>query len=170
MKKEKMMENLIQVRIKKVRKNIRQNINQSNKLEGTGTLPYYATPGAAGADLYACLENDCILKAGERIGIPTGIAIELPGPHLVALIFARSGLASRQGLSLSNGVGVVDADYRGEIIVLMVNHGQEEVTIHHGDRIAQMLLMPSYQAVFEEVEELEDTERGARGFGSTGQG
>jgi len=149
------MENNILIKIKRV--------------QGQAKIPYYATPGAAGADLYACLEEERIIKPGQRVGIPTGIAIELPGPHVVALIFARSGLASRQGLALSNGVGVVDADYRGEIIVLMINLGQEDVIIRHGDRIAQMVATPTYQAVFKEVEELEQTARGEGGFGSTGR-
>jgi dUTP pyrophosphatase len=152
------MENKITVRIKKVK---------TGGSSGART-PFYASPGAAGADLYACLENDLLVKPGQRVGVPTGIAIELPGPEVAALVFARSGLASKKGLALSNGVGVIDSDYRGEIVVLMVNLGQEEVTVRNGDRIAQMLLIPVCQASFIEAEELGITERGEGGFGSTG--
>lgn len=150
------MESVIEVKIKKVNKE-------------QGQVPLYATSGAAGADLYACLDNEMIIKPGERVGIPTGIAIELPGPHVVALVFARSGLASQKGLALSNGVGVIDSDYRGEIKVLVVNLGQEDVKIQNGDRIAQMLFTNVFRAAFAGVEELEDTTRGEGGFGSTGQ-
>lgn len=152
------MKDTIQVKIKKVKP-----YNTENK------IPMYATAGAAGADLFACLEKDVILKAGERARIPTGVAIELPGPNMVALVFARSGLASKKGLALSNGVGVVDSDFRGEIMVLMVNLGQEDVIIQNGDRIAQMVFVNVYRAIFSEVEGLEDTQRGEGGFGSTGQ-
>ncbi len=151
------MKDTIQVKIKKVKKS-----NKESK------IPLYATPGAAGADLFACLDKDVIVKPGERAQVPTGVAIELPGPNLVALIFARSGLASKKGLALSNGVGVVDSDFRGEIMVLMVNLGQEDVLIQNGDRIAQMLFFDSYKASFTEVEGLEDSLRGEGGFGSTG--
>ncbi len=133
-----------------------------------GKTPLYASTGAAGADLFACLENDLVVKPGERIGIPTGIAIELPGPEIVALVFARSGLASKRGLALSNGVGVVDSDYRGEIKVLVVNLGKEEVIIQNGERIAQMMFINVGQASFIEVQELDTTLRGEGGFGSTG--
>jgi len=138
------------------------------KLRSGGKEPFYATSGAAGADLYASLENDLVIKPGERLGVPTGIAIELPGPDIVALIFARSGLALKHGLALSNGVGVIDSDYRGEIVVLLTNFGQEEVTIRNGDRIAQMIFTNVYQASFIEVTELTSTERNKGGFGSTG--
>ncbi|RNC28065.1 MAG: Deoxyuridine 5'-triphosphate nucleotidohydrolase [Candidatus Dichloromethanomonas elyunquensis] len=141
------------------------------KLDRTGNakIPEYATPGAAGADLYASLNEDMIIKPGERVVIPTGIALELPGPQFVALVFARSGLASKKGLALSNGVGVIDSDFRGEIKVLSVNLGQEAIVIQNGDRIAQMLFTNAYQASFLEVEELGDTLRGEGGFGSTGR-
>lgn len=148
----------IEVRVKKIIDN--------NGPEGV--IPFYATPGAAGADLYACLEQEMVIKPGERVRIPTGIAIELPDPDMVALIFARSGMAIKNGLALSNGVGVVDADYRGEIMVLMTNFGQEEVIIKHGERIAQMLFIEVSQVCFIAVTELNQTERGTGGFGSTG--
>ncbi|NLM21449.1 MAG: dUTP diphosphatase [Peptococcaceae bacterium] len=130
-------------------------------------IPFYASSGAAGADLYAYLEKDLVIKPGERVKVPTGIAIELPGPEVVALIFARSGL-SLKGLALSNGVGVIDSDYRGEIIVPMTNFSQEEITIKNGDRIAQMLITGVYRASFVEVTELTSTARNQSGFGSTG--
>ncbi len=131
-------------------------------------LPTYATAASAGVDLCANLEVQLTVNPGENVKIPTGLAIELPSQHMVALIFARSGLASRSGIGLTNGVGVIDSDYRGEIQVLMQNLGSQTVTINPGDRIAQMLFMPVFQALFEEVTELEDTSRGTGGFGSTG--
>lgn len=140
-----------------------------NQKPEVGKIPSYATPGSAGADLYACLKKDITVKPGERVQIPTGIAIEIPEPNIVALIFARSGLASKNGLTLSNGVGVVDSDFRGEIKVLMINLGQEEVTIQNGDRIAQILFLNIQRAFFSEVQTLQETLRGDGGFGSTGQ-
>ena len=131
-------------------------------------LPSYATAASAGVDLCANLEERLTVNPGENFKIPTGLAIELPSPHMVALIFARSGLASRSGIGLTNGVGVIDSDYRGEIQVLMQNLGSQPVTIKPGDRIAQMVFMPVFHAVFEEVVQLEDTPRGTGGFGSTG--
>jgi len=136
--------------------------------ENAGKIPVYATPGAAGADLFASLSEDILLQPGERAAIPTGIAIELPGPEIVALVFARSGLAAKKGLALSNGVGVIDSDYRGEIKVLVTNLGQEEVIIQNGDRIAQILFINVQRALFAEVQELGDSLRGQGGFGSTG--
>lgn len=152
------MVNKIEVKIKKVRTEANQE----------GVIPFYASEGAAGADLYACLAEDLVIKPGERVRVPTGIAIQLPGPNVVALVFARSGLADKKGLTLSNGVGVIDSDYRGEVQVLMVNTGREDVIIQNGDRIAQMIFMPVWQAVFKQVEELDETVRGKGGFGSTG--
>jgi dUTP pyrophosphatase len=149
------MDQLLEVKIKKVK--------------ATARVPQYATPGSAGADLYACLNEEMRIKPGQRTGIPTGIALELPGSQLVALVFARSGLASQKGLALSNGVGVIDSDFRGEVKVLVVNLGQEDIIIQNGDRIAQVLFINTYQAVFAEVEELNETSRGEGGFGSTGQ-
>lgn len=131
-------------------------------------LPTYATAASAGVDLCANLKESMIVKPGESVKIPTGLAIELPSQQVVALVFARSGLASRHGMGLTNGVGVIDSDYRGEIQVLLQNLGQQGVTINPGDRIAQMVFMPVFQAILEEVSELEDTPRGAGGFGSTG--
>lgn len=153
--------------MEKINVKIKQLNNKDDRAKNS-YIPIYATSGAAGADIYACLDQELVIKPGERVKVPTGIALELPDPSIVALVFARSGLASKQGLTLSNGVGVVDSDYRGEIMVLMVNIGQEDVMIQDGDRIAQMLFLNTYMAVFTEVEELGDTLRGEKGFGSTG--
>lgn len=134
----------------------------------TAILPYQATGGAAGLDLCACLEEELELRPGQRVKIPTGLAIQLPGDEVVALVCARSGLAAKHGLTLTNGVGVIDSDYRGEIQVLLTNMGNETVFIRHGERIAQMLFVPVLPASLSVVEELESTERGGGGFGSTG--
>lgn len=155
------MEENITVRIKKV--------NNQVSDQNQNIVPKYATAGAAGADLYACLKQDLVIKPGDQVRIPTGIALEIPNANLVGLIFARSGLASKKGLTLSNGVGVIDSDYRGEIIVLMINLGQEDVAIQNGDRIAQMVFVNICKASFVKVDELGDTSRGDGGFGSTGQ-
>ena len=107
---------------------------------------------------------------GERAKLPTGIAIAPERSDLVALVFSRSGMGVKHGITLSNSVGVIDADYRGEIIVSVVNHGSEAYTVQPCDRIAQMMFVPIYTAAFIPTEELDDTERGAGGFGSTGRG
>lgn len=138
------------------------------KLSPYAALPAYATPASAGVDLCACILEKLVINPGENVKIPTGIAIELPNQHTVALVFARSGLASRSGLGLTNGVGVIDSDYRGEVQVLIQNLGTLPVTINPGDRIAQMVFMPIFQALLEEVSELGETVRGTGGFGSTG--
>ncbi|MBP1759821.1 MAG: deoxyuridine 5-triphosphate nucleotidohydrolase Dut [Firmicutes bacterium] len=132
------------------------------------SLPAYATAASAGVDLCADLKESLTVSPGENVKIPTGLAIELPGPQVVALVFARSGLASRYGIGLTNGVGVIDADYRGEVQVLMQNLGHQPVIVKPGDRIAQMVFMPVFRAVFDEATELEETARGTGGFGSTG--
>lgn len=150
-----MLDSVINVKVKKV---------SSNSL----ALPKYATAASAGVDLCADLKEPLIIKPGENVKISTGLAIELPNQYVVALVFARSGLASNYGLGLTNGVGVIDSDYRGEIQVLVQNRGQQQVIIKPGDRIAQMVFMPVFQALFEEVAELQETSRGTGGFGSTG--
>lgn len=132
------------------------------------SIPEYATEASAGVDLCADIPEPLIVSPGQSIKIPTGLAIELPSPNTVALVFARSGLASRYSVSLTNGVGVIDSDYRGEIQVLLQNLGANTVTINPRDRIAQMVFTPVFRAVFEEVAELEETDRGSGGFGSTG--
>ena len=132
-------------------------------------LPAYATSGSAGMDLRACMEEPVTLPAGGRAVIPTGLAIALPGPDYVALVFARSGLAVKRGVALSNGVGVIDSDYRGEIGVGLINLSQEDYTVEPGERIAQLAIVPVVQAELKLVDDLDDTSRGSGGFGSTGK-
>ena len=132
-------------------------------------LPKFATAGAACMDLCACIDAPVTLEAGARALIPTGIAIALPSADYVALVFARSGLGIKQGVCLSNGVGVIDSDYRGEIGVGLVNLGQSAYTVQPGDRIAQLMVTPVVQPTVVQVSALDDTCRGAGGFGSTGR-
>ena len=132
-------------------------------------LPKFATAGAACMDLCACIDAPVTLEAGARALIPTGIAIALPSADYVALVFARSGLGIKQGVCLSNGVGVIDSDYRGEIGVGLVNLGQSAYTVQPGDRIAQLMVTPVVQPTVVQVSALDDTGRGAGGFGSTGR-
>ena len=131
--------------------------------------PFYATPGAAAADLCAVLDAPLTLPPMGRAMVPTGLAIQLPGPEYVALVCARSGLAVKHGLALSNGVGVIDSDYRGEIQVGLVNLGSETYTLQPGERLAQLMILPVAQAAFVQADTLDETERGAGGFGSTGR-
>lgn len=131
--------------------------------------PRFATAGAAAMDLCACVDGPVTLAAGERALIPTGLAIALPDPGYVALVFARSGLGIKKGICLSNGVGVIDSDYRGEIGVGLVNLSAESYTIQPGDRIAQLMVVPVVQPALTFVETLDETERGAGGLGSTGR-
>lgn len=130
-------------------------------------LPAYETADAAGMDLPAAVEHDVEIAPGARCLIPTGLAIALP-PSYEAQIRPRSGLALRNGISLVNSPGTIDADYRGEVGVIVINHGDEPFTVTRGMRIAQMVVAPVTQAVWDEVSELAETERGAGGFGSTG--
>lgn len=139
------------------------------RVSPTALLPTRATPGSAGYDLYADLSAPLTLKAGERALIPTGVAIALQSPEYGAFVYARSGLASRHGITLSNCVGVVDSDYRGEIKVPAVNLSAEDYAIQPGERIAQLVLHPVVPCELEEVSELDETPRGAGGFGSTGR-
>ncbi len=138
-------------------------------LDPRAKAPAYATPGAAAADLCAVLDAPLTLEPGQRAMVPTGLAIELPGPDCVALVYARSGLAIKQGVTLSNCVGVIDSDYRGEIKVGLVNLGAAPVTLAPGERVAQLCIAPVWQAAFAPAEELSDTDRGTGGFGSTGR-
>lgn len=131
--------------------------------------PHFATAGAAAMDLCACIDEPVTLEVGGRVVIPTGIAIALPSANYVALLFARSGLGVKKGITLSNGVGVIDSDYRGQIGVGLVNLGQEAYTVRPGDRIAQLMVVPVVQPALRFVEELGETERGLGGFGSTGR-
>lgn len=134
----------------------------------SGHMPEYATAGSAGADLRAYLpEGPVTLKPGKRRLIPTGLFVELP-EGVEAQVRARSGLSIKHGIGLVNGVGTVDSDYRGEWNVPLINWGQEEYTIHNGDRIAQVVFSRYIQAEFEAADSIDDTERGAGGFGHTG--
>lgn len=137
------------------------------KLDQRAVEPTYGSAAAAGADLYAVLDAPLTLAPGETTLVHTGLAMEIPMGY-VGLIFARSGLATKRGLAPANKVGVIDADYRGEIMVALHNHGGEPQTIEHGERVAQLALVPFLTAAFEQAEELSDTVRGAGGFGSTG--
>lgn len=137
------------------------------KLNEKAVLPTYGSPYAAGCDLYACTDADIKIQAGEAVLIHTGVAMELPVGY-VGLVYARSGLATKKGLAPANKVGVVDCDYRGEIMVSLHNHSKIEQTVAAGDRIAQFVIAPYITAEFEETENLSDTVRGAGGFGSTG--
>lgn len=132
-------------------------------------VPAYATPGSAAMDLCAACPESVTVAPGARVLIPTGIAIELPGPEFVALVFARSSLGVRHGMALSNGVGVIDSDYRGEIQVGLVNLSDTAYTIAPGERIAQMAVMPVAHAQITVADTLSDTGRGEGGFGSTGK-
>ena len=130
--------------------------------------PSRATEGSAGLDLAACIDRDVTIAPRQLVCIPTGVAIALPGPEYVALVFARSGLGIKHGIALSNGVGVIDSDYRGELQVGLTNLSDTPYTIHPGGRIAQLVVTPVILPQVEIVEELEDTGRGTGGFGSTG--
>ena len=131
--------------------------------------PFYASAGAAAMDLHACIDEPVVIPAGQRRVIPTGIAIALPSADYVALVFARSGLGIKHGIAPANCVGVIDSDYRGEVMVGLQNSGDQDYTIQPGDRIAQLMISPVIQAQIQMVEELDDTARGAGGFGSTGK-
>ena len=138
------------------------------KLKATAKLPTYGTALAAGADLYACLEAPVTVAPGTAAFIPTGIALEVP-VGCAGLIYARSGMACKRGLAPANKVGVVDSDYRGEITVVLYNHGQVPQTVEDGERIAQFVITPVITPVYEEAEVLSDTVRNMGGFGSTGK-
>ncbi|MCM1272282.1 MAG: dUTP diphosphatase [Clostridium sp.] len=137
------------------------------KLKETATIPTYGSEFSAGADLYACLDEPVVIEAGKTFLVPTGLAMELPIGY-AGLIYARSGLASKKGLAPANKVGVIDSDYRGEVLVALHNHSQEAASIQPNERIAQLVITPYIAAAFNTVEQLADTERGAGGFGSTG--
>lgn len=138
------------------------------KLKENAILPTYGTPYSAGADLYACMDEPVTIAPGETVLIKTGLAMAIPAGY-AGLIYARSGLATKKGLAPANKVGVVDADYRGEVMVPLHNHSRVAVTVEHGERIAQMVITPFLTAEFLEAEELDDTLRGENGFGSTGR-
>jgi len=138
------------------------------KLRENASIPVYQSEMAAGADLCAAVEKPITLAPMERALVPTGIAAQPEREDCVLLIAARSGLAVKKGVTLSNGIGVVDADYRGEICVGLVNLGSEPVTVAPGERIAQLLILPILKGEFTEADSLSETARGSGGFGSTG--
>jgi dUTP pyrophosphatase len=137
------------------------------KLSENAIIPTYGTSYSAGADLYALLDSAIEIKPHETTLVHTGISTEIPEGYC-GLIFARSGLASKRGLAPANKVGVIDADYRGEIMVALHNHSDKAQSIDQGERIAQLAIVPFLKAEFEESDDLSDTLRGAGGFGSTG--
>ena len=138
------------------------------KLDARAILPTYGSPQAAGADLYALIEGESVtIAAGETLLIPTGLSVEIPEGY-VGLIYARSGLATKKGLAPANKVGVIDADYRGEVQVALFNQSGRAQSVSAGERIAQLVIAPYLTAQFEESDTLSDTARGAGGFGSTG--
>ena len=132
-------------------------------------LPYYASAGAAAMDLHACVDGPVEVAPRALVSIPTGVAIALPSADYVALVFARSGLGIKHGITLSNGVGVIDSDYRGEIRVGLTNLSDVPYTVQPGDRIAQLMVTPVVRPALVQVEELDETQRGTGGFGSTGK-
>ena len=138
------------------------------RIRDNAILPTYGSAEAAGADLYACLDEDIIIEPGASAFVPTGISMEIP-KGCAGLIYARSGLACKRGLAPANKVGVIDSDYRGEFIVVLYNHGREAQTVCQGERIAQLVITPVFTPGFEEVEVLSDTQRASGGFGSTGK-
>lgn len=138
------------------------------KLNEKAILPTYGSAEAAGADLYACLDEAVTIGPGETAWIPTGIALEVPS-NCAGLIYARSSLGTKRGLAPANKVGVVDSDYRGEIKVVLFNHSMQPQTVANGERIAQFLITPVLTPTYIECDELSDTSRGTGGFGSTGK-
>ena len=131
-------------------------------------IPTYGSEQAAGADLYACLENPVVIQPGETAFIPTGISLEVP-VGCAGLIYARSGIACKRGLAPANKVGVVDSDYRGEILVALYNHGNAAQTVENGERVAQFVITPVLTPAYVVAESLSDTARNQGGFGSTGK-
>lgn len=137
------------------------------KLKPNATIPTYGSANAAGADLYACIESSLTIESGETVLVPTGLSMELPEGY-AGLIYARSGLASKKGLAPANKVGVIDSDYRGEVMVALHNHSNVSAFIDPNERIAQLVVAPYIVASFTVVDELDQTDRGVGGFGSTG--
>ena len=143
------------------------NIN-IKKISPNAIIPTYGSVDAAGADLYACIDADVTIAPGETYLVKTGLSMEIP-VGFAGLIYARSGLSTKKGLAPANKVGVIDSDYRGEIMVALYNQSDKPQTIEPGERIAQMVITPFIQGIFNEVDELSDTVRGEGGFGSTGR-
>lgn len=150
-----MVTKLLKIKIKRVKGN-------------RGKLPEYISPGAAGVDLMASLENKIVIEPNKSALIPTGIAVAIPEGY-EGQVRPRSGLALRNSVTLTNSPGTIDSDYRGEIKVIMINHGDKPFVVNSADRIAQMVIAPVIRLVWEEVDELPDTERGKGGFGSSGK-
>ena len=146
------------------------NTNVKVMLSRGMTMPTYATEGAAAVDMRAAIDEGTTvtIQPGQRAMIPTGMAISLENANVVAILAARSGLAVKSGINLANGIGVIDSDYRGEICVGLYNSSAVPLTVNRGDRIAQLMFMPVYVANLIEAESLDETARGAGGFGSTG--
>jgi len=146
------------------------NLNVKIKLSRGMSAPEYATAGSAAVDLRAALDEGTVLTIapGERSLIPTGLSISPESTDVVAVIAGRSGLGVKKGVSLANGIGVIDSDYRGEIQVCLINRGSEPFEVRRGDRIAQMMFLPVLAASFLPVDSLDETSRGTGGFGSTG--
>ncbi len=138
------------------------------KLHPNAIIPTYGSAEAAGADLYACLDEPVVVQPGKTAWIPVGFSMEVP-KGCAGLVYARSGMACKKGLAPANKVGVIDSDYRGPVTVVLYNHGEEPQTITHGERIAQMVITPVLTPAYEEAEDLSDTGRGQGGFGSTGK-
>lgn len=138
------------------------------KLKSNAILPTYGSAGAAGADLYACIDEDVTILPGDTAFIPTGIALEVPIGY-AGLVYARSSLGAKRGLAPANKVGVIDSDYRGEICVVLLNHSKIPQTVAPGERVAQFVITPVLTPKYTEVEILSDTARGTGGFGSTGK-
>lgn len=142
---------------------------ESDKIGKSIPAPYYASEGAAGMDLAACIDDAITIPAGKHHIIPTGISIALPSNEYVALVYVRSSLGFKNGVTLSNSVGVIDSDYRGEIKVSLANLSENDFTVNPGDRIAQLVITPVSIPKINIVEELPSTNRGEGGFGSTGK-
>lgn len=138
------------------------------KIDEKAKIPTYGSEYAAGCDLYALLDEDTVIEPNKTLLVRTGIALEIPKGS-AGFIYARSGIALKKGLAPANKVGVIDSDYRGEIMVAVHNHSKEDQIIENGERIAQLVIEPFYKAVFNEVDELETTIRDDGGFGSTGE-
>lgn len=138
------------------------------KLRENAAVPKRATKGSAGLDLCACIDNEITISPGEIIKIPTGLAVSFDGGEYAVFIYARSGLASEYGITMANCVGVVDSDYRGELIVPLINLGKKPYTVVPNQRIAQMVISPVFMPETELTDDLSETERGAGGFGSSG--
>jgi dUTP pyrophosphatase len=145
-----------------------KSIVKIKRIDPRAVIPTYGTEYSAGADLYACIDMEISIAPGETVMIPTGLSMEIPEGY-AGLVCARSGLASKKGLAPANKIGVIDSDYRGEVIVALYHHGRHAVTVSPGERVAQLLITPVMTCEFIEAESLGGTERGSGGFGSTGR-